>query len=56
MQALWPGSVEVVNIQPPDRLIAQGIESLPSIGDESQSGTSDSPSILHVSPEAAAGG
>jgi len=52
----WPGSAEVVNMQPPDQLIAAGIESLPSIGDGRQSGTSDSPSILHVSPEAALGG
>lgn len=52
----WPGSAEVVNMQPPDKLIAKGIASLPSIGDGRQSGTSDSPSILHVSPEAAVGG
>lgn len=52
----WPGSAEVVNMQPPDRLINAGIESLPCIGDGRQSGTSDSPSILHVSPEAALGG
>ena len=52
----WPGSAEVVNMQPPDRLIARGILSLPSIGDGRQSGTSDNPSILHVCPEASAGG
>jgi dihydroxy-acid dehydratase len=52
----WPGSAEVVNMQPPDRLIKQGIETLPTIGDGRQSGTSDSPSILHAAPESAAGG
>nr|WP_312017194.1 IlvD/Edd family dehydratase [Bradyrhizobium jicamae] len=52
----YPGSAEVVNMQPPDTLIRQGITSLPCIGDGRQSGTSGSPSILHASPEAAAGG
>ncbi|WP_274961975.1 MULTISPECIES: IlvD/Edd family dehydratase [Thioclava] len=52
----WPGSAEVVNMQPPDRLLKRGITSLPTIGDGRQSGTSDSPSILNASPESAAGG
>jgi xylonate dehydratase len=52
----WPGSAEVVNMQPPDALIARGITSLPTLGDGRQSGTSDSPSILNCSPESAAGG
>jgi dihydroxyacid dehydratase/phosphogluconate dehydratase len=52
----WPGSAEVVNMQPPDHLIQQGILSLPTLGDGRQSGTSDSPSILNASPESAAGG
>jgi dihydroxy-acid dehydratase len=52
----YPGSAEVVNMQPPDSLIRQGITSLPCIGDGRPSGTSGSPSILHASPEAAAGG
>lgn len=52
----WPGSAEVVNMQPPDHLIKQGILSLPTIGDGRQSGTADSPSILNASPESAAGG
>ncbi|WP_136064392.1 IlvD/Edd family dehydratase [Modicisalibacter radicis] len=51
-----PGSAEVVNMQPPEALIRQGIESLPCIGDGRQSGTSGSPSILNASPEAATGG
>ncbi|HZX27084.1 MAG TPA: dihydroxy-acid dehydratase, partial [Telluria sp.] len=52
----WPGSAEVVNMQPPDALIRQGIQALPTLGDGRQSGTSDSPSILNASPESAAGG
>ena len=52
----WPGSAEVVNMQPPDALIRRGITSLPTLGDGRQSGTSDSPSIVHASPESAVGG
>jgi dihydroxy-acid dehydratase len=52
----YPGSAEVVNMQPPAALIKQGITTLPCIGDGRQSGTSGSPSILNASPEAAAMG
>ena len=52
----YPGSAEVVNMAPPAALVKQGIESLPCMGDGRQSGTSASPSILNMSPEAAAGG
>jgi dihydroxyacid dehydratase/phosphogluconate dehydratase len=52
----WPGSAEVVNMQPPDALLQRGITNLPTLGDGRQSGTSDSPSILNASPESAAGG
>ena len=52
----YPGSAEVVNMQPPAALIKRGITSLPCIGDGRQSRTSGSPSILNASPEAAAGG
>ena len=52
----YPGSAEVVNMQPPAALIKQGITSLPCIGDGRQSGTSASPSIVNASPEAAVGG
>jgi dihydroxy-acid dehydratase len=41
---------------PPDALVRRGILNLPTMGDGRQSGTSASPSILHVSPEAAVGG
>lgn len=43
-------------MQPPDRLLKKGIDTLPTIGDGRQSGTSDSPSILNAAPESAAGG
>ncbi|MFC7736704.1 IlvD/Edd family dehydratase [Roseomonas sp. GCM10028921] len=52
----YPGSAEVVNMQPPDELIRRGVTALPCIGDGRQSGTSASPSILNASPEAAVGG
>jgi len=52
----YPGSAEVVNMQPPDALIRDGIKHLPTVGDGRQSGTSESPSILNASPEAAVGG
>jgi dihydroxy-acid dehydratase len=52
----YPGSAEVVNMQPPDALLKQGIEHLPTVGDGRQSGTSESPSILNASPEAVVGG
>jgi dihydroxy-acid dehydratase len=52
----YPGGAEVVNMQPPAALLARGIDTLPTMGDGRQSGTSASPSILNVSPEAAVGG
>ena len=52
----YPGSAEVVNMQPPDALIRRGVHALPCIGDGRQSGTSASPSILNASPESAVGG
>src|SRR5262249_53298839 len=38
----YPGSAEVVNMQPPAALIKKGITSLPCMGDGRQSGTSGS--------------
>jgi dihydroxyacid dehydratase/phosphogluconate dehydratase len=52
----YPGSAEVVNMLPPDYLVKRGITCLPTMGDGRQSGTSASPSILNISPEAAVGG
>lgn len=52
----YPGSAEVVNMRPPTYLLARGIQALPTMGDGRQSGTSGAPSVLNMSPEAAAGG
>lgn len=52
----FPGSGEVVNMQPPDALLRAGVRELPTMGDGRQSGTSASPSILNASPEACMGG
>ena len=52
----YPGSAEVVNMQPPDAILKKGITHLPTVGDGRQSGTSESPSILNASPEAVIGG
>ena len=52
----YPGSAEVVNMQPPDAMVKEGINHLPTVGDGRQSGTSESPSILNASPEAVVGG
>src|SRR5438309_7238448 len=43
-------------MQPPASLLNRGINTLPTMGDGRQSGTSGSPSILNISPEAAVGG
>jgi dihydroxy-acid dehydratase len=52
----YPGSAEVVNMTPPGALVRKGFRMLPCLGDGRQSGTSDSPSVLHAAPESAAGG
>jgi len=52
----YPGSGEVVNMQPPDELLKAGIDTLPTMGDGRQSGTAASPSILNIAPESLAGG
>ena len=52
----FPGSGEVVNMQPPDAMVRAGVRELPTMGDGRQSGTAASPSILNASPEAFAGG
>jgi len=43
-------------MQPPAYLMAKGVDTLPTMGDGRQSGTSASPSILNVSPESVVGG
>jgi dihydroxy-acid dehydratase len=52
----YPGAAEVVNMNPPAYLLRENVRELPCIGDGRQSGTSGSPSILNISPEAAVGG
>ncbi len=52
----FPGSGEVVNMLPPDRLVKEGITALPTLGDGRQSGTSASASILNATPESVVGG
>ncbi|SHG88336.1 IlvD/Edd family dehydratase [Pollutimonas bauzanensis] len=52
----YPGGAEVVNMQPPASLLAKGVDTLPTMGDGRQSGTSASPSILNVTPESVIGG
>ena len=52
----YPGGAEVVNMQPPGYLLKRGVNALPTMGDGRQSGTSGSPSILNISPEAVVGG
>ena len=52
----YPGSAEVVNMQPPAELIKKGVDTLPTMGDGRQSGTAASPSIPNISPESAVGG
>ncbi len=52
----YPGSAEVVNMQPPDAMLKAGVTHMPTVGDGRQSGTSESPSILNASPEAVVGG
>jgi dihydroxy-acid dehydratase len=52
----YPGSAEVVNMQPPDAVLRAGVHHLPTVGDGRQSGTSESPSILNASPESVVGG
>lgn len=52
----YPGSAEVVNMELPTGLVQRGVTAVPTLGDGRQSGTSDAPSILNASPEAAAGG
>ena len=47
----YPGAAEVVNMQPPAKLIKAGVTELPCIGDGRQSGTSG----LAVDPQRVAG-
>ena len=52
----YPGMPEVANMKIPGKLIAQGITDMVRICDGRMSGTAYGTVILHVAPEAAAGG
>ena len=52
----YPGMPEVGNIGLPHKLLAKGIKDMVRISDGRMSGTGFGTVVLHVSPEAAAGG
>ncbi len=52
----YPGMAEVGNMALPKKLLAQGITDMVRISDGRMSGTGFGTVVLHVSPEAAAGG
>ena len=52
----YPGMPEVANLPLPAKLLAQGVRDMVRICDGRMSGTAYGTVILHVSPEAAAGG
>jgi dihydroxy-acid dehydratase len=52
----YPGMPEVGNLQLPRKLLEQGVTDMVRISDARMSGTSYGTVVLHVAPEAAAGG
>jgi dihydroxy-acid dehydratase/L-arabonate dehydrase len=52
----YPGMAEVGNMGLPPKLLAQGIKDMVRISDARMSGTAYGTVVLHVAPEAAAGG
>jgi dihydroxy-acid dehydratase/L-arabonate dehydrase len=52
----YPGMAEVGNIGLPPKLLAQGVKDMVRISDARMSGTAYGTVVLHVAPEAAAGG
>ena len=52
----YPGMPEVANLPLPAKLLAQGVRDMVRICDGRMSGTAYGTVVLHVSPEAAAGG
>jgi L-arabonate dehydrase len=52
----YPGMPEVGNVRPPGYLLAKGIKAMVTVSDARMSGTAYGCHVLHVSPEAAAGG
>jgi dihydroxy-acid dehydratase len=52
----YPGMAEVGNMGLPAKLLAQGVSDMVRISDARMSGTAYGTVVLHVAPEAAAGG
>ncbi|MCO1660499.1 dihydroxy-acid dehydratase [Pseudonocardia sp. S2-4] len=52
----YPGMPEVANLPLPEKLLAQGVRDMVRICDGRMSGTAYGTVVLHVAPEAAAGG
>jgi dihydroxy-acid dehydratase len=52
----YPGMPEIANVALPKRLLQQGVRDMVRISDARMSGTSYGTVVLHVAPEAAAGG
>src|SRR5690606_39067124 len=52
----YPGVAEVGNVPVPEVLLSAGVEDVVRISDARMSGTGYGISVLHVAPEAAAGG
>ena len=55
-RAAIPGMPEVANLPLPPKLLAQGVRDMVRISDGRMSGTAYGTVVLHVAPEAAAGG
>src|SRR6185503_10302784 len=52
----YPGMAEVGNMPLPPKLLKQGVTDMVRISDARMSGTAYGTVVLHISPEAAAGG
>lgn len=52
----YPGMPEVGNVRPPAYLLAKGVKAMVTVSDARMSGTAYGCHVLHVAPEAAAGG
>ncbi len=52
----YPGMAEVGNMGLPPKLLRAGVKDMVRISDARMSGTAYGTAVLHVSPEAAAGG
>ena len=52
----YPGMPEVANLPLPQKILKQGVRDMVRISDGRMSGTAYGTVVLHVAPEAAAGG